>query len=199
MDPSASIFLEGNEDFLQGCEPEVDAMQLHGLERYEARKRIVDLAKSQGWLDKVQSDRHMVPHGDRSKVAIEPYLTDQWFVDAAKLVEPANEAVETGKTRILPEQYAATYFRWLKNIEPLVHIAATLVGASDTGLVRRGREPVLRAFRRRGGRDVRRKATGPRSRCSRYLVFFRPLADQALWAGRMRRPNSKDIFQQMSL
>ena len=118
MDETASIFLEGNEEFLRGCEPEFEAMQLHGMDRYEARKRIVDLAGSQGWLDGVQDDRHMVPHGDRSKVAIEPYLTDQWFVDAAKIVEPAIDAVKTGRTRILPEQYAGTYFRWLENIEP---------------------------------------------------------------------------------
>lgn len=118
MDPSAAMFLEGNDEFLRGCAPEPEAMRLHGMDRYEARLKIVDLAEAQGWLDKVEDDRHMVPKGDRSKVAIEPYLTDQWFVDAAKIVEPAIAAVKDGRTRILPEQYAGTYFRWLENIEP---------------------------------------------------------------------------------
>ena len=118
MDSKASMFLEGNEEFLAGCDPDAEAMRLHGMDRYEARERIVELAESQGWLAGIQDDRHMVPHGDRSKVAIEPYLTDQWFVDAAKIVKPAIEAVSTGRTRILPEQYSGTYFRWLENIEP---------------------------------------------------------------------------------
>ena len=60
----------------------------------------------------------MVPHGDRSKVAIEPLLTDQWFVDAATLAKPAMEAVRSGETRILPERDEKTYFHWLENIEP---------------------------------------------------------------------------------
>ena len=60
----------------------------------------------------------MVPHGDRSKVAIEPFLTDQWYVDAATLAEPALEAVRDGRTRILPERDEKTYFHWLENIEP---------------------------------------------------------------------------------
>jgi valyl-tRNA synthetase len=60
----------------------------------------------------------MVPHGDRSKVAIEPYLTDQWFVDTAKIVAPALDAVREGRTRILPEQHEKVYFHWLENIEP---------------------------------------------------------------------------------
>ena len=61
---------------------------------------------------------HIVPHGDRSKVAIEPFLTDQWYVDAAKLAVPALAAVRDGRTRILPEQYEKIYFHWLENIEP---------------------------------------------------------------------------------
>lgn len=60
----------------------------------------------------------MVPHGDRSKVAIEPMLTDQWFVDTAQIVQPAIDAVRTGRTEILPERDAKTYFHWLENIEP---------------------------------------------------------------------------------
>ena len=118
MSPKAAMHLKGNDAFLDGCEPTEEAMSLDGLDRYEARERIVQLATRQGWLDKTVDDRHTVPHGDRSKMAIEPFLTDQWFVDAKKMVEPAIEAVASGKTKILPERYAKTYFNWLENIEP---------------------------------------------------------------------------------
>ena len=118
MSPKATMHLKGNDAFLDGCEPTVDAIALDGLDRYVARERIVQLASQQGWLDNTVDDRHTVPHGDRSKVAIEPFLTDQWFVDAKKMVEPAIEAVAAGRTKILPERYAKTYFNWLENIEP---------------------------------------------------------------------------------
>jgi valyl-tRNA synthetase len=91
---------------------------LDGANRYEAREWIVEIAREEGWLDGVDPDRHVVPHGDRSKVAIEPYLTDQWFVDTAKLVQPAIDAVRDGRTTILPESDAKVYFHWLENIEP---------------------------------------------------------------------------------
>ena len=76
------------------------------------------LAEEQGWLDGIDPETHMVPHGDRSKVAIEPFLTDQWYVDAATLAKPALAAVRDGRTRILPERDEKTYFHWLENIEP---------------------------------------------------------------------------------
>jgi valyl-tRNA synthetase len=78
----------------------------------------VQVARKEGWLDGIDADWHMVPHGDRSKVAIEPYLTDQWFVDSEKIVGPALEAVRAGRTKILPEQHEKVYFHWLENIEP---------------------------------------------------------------------------------
>ena len=118
MTTRATMNLRDNEEFLDGCEASGEALNLHGLDRYEARRRIVDLAKAQGWLDGEDNDRHFVPHGDRSKTAVEPYLTDQWFVDAKKIVGPAMDAVRDGRTKILPEQYEKTYFGWLENIEP---------------------------------------------------------------------------------
>ena len=60
----------------------------------------------------------MQPFGDRSGVVIEPMLTDQWFVDTKRIVEPALEAVRSGRTEILPEQHKKVYFNWLENIEP---------------------------------------------------------------------------------
>ncbi|MFA5581409.1 MAG: class I tRNA ligase family protein, partial [Paracoccaceae bacterium] len=118
MNTRAEMALRDNDDFLEECSPTDAAMALHGLGRYEARTAILELAQEQGWLDGIDADRHMVPHGDRSKVAIEPFLTDQWFVDTAQIVQPAIDAVRGGETRIMPEGDAKVYFHWLENIEP---------------------------------------------------------------------------------
>ena len=118
MTEKAAMYLANNKDFLADSDPLTEVFDLDGMDRYDARKRIVELATSQGWLDGIEEDRHTVPHGDRSKVAVEPFLTDQWFVDAAKIVTPAIEAVRSGRTRIYPEQYEKTYYNWLENIEP---------------------------------------------------------------------------------
>jgi len=89
-----------------------------GLDRYEARKRVVADIEALGLLEKIEPHAHTVPHGDRSGVAIEPWLTDQWYVDAATLAKPAIEAVETGKTVFVPKQWENTYFEWMRNIQP---------------------------------------------------------------------------------
>ncbi len=89
-----------------------------GLDRYEARKKVVAEFEVQGLLDRIEPHTHMVPYGDRSGVVIEPWLTDQWFVDAATLAKPAIEAVETGKTRFVPRHWENTYFEWMRNIQP---------------------------------------------------------------------------------
>jgi valyl-tRNA synthetase len=118
MDARARIALKDNADFWDGARPEDALHDFDGLDRYEARELVVTLATEAGWLDGIDEETHMVPHGDRSKVAIEPFLTDQWFVDAETLAGPALEAVRTGRTRILPEQHEKTYYHWLENIEP---------------------------------------------------------------------------------
>ena len=89
-----------------------------GLDRFEARKRVVADMEAQGLLEKIDAHRHTVPHGDRSHVAIEPYLTDQWYVDAATLAKPAIAAVEEGRTVFVPKQWEKTYFEWMRNIQP---------------------------------------------------------------------------------
>jgi valyl-tRNA synthetase len=89
-----------------------------GLDRYDARKKVVEEIEALGLLDKIEPHTHMVPYGDRSGVVIEPWLTDQWFVDAATLAKPAIEAVETGKTRFVPKHWENTYFEWMRNIQP---------------------------------------------------------------------------------
>jgi len=121
MARNAAVALRDNPAFAEGCPAEAVARcvaMFDGRDRYEVRDALVTLAGDEGWLDGIDADRHMVPHGDRSKVAIEPYLTDQWFVDTAKIVQPAIDAVRAGRTRILPEQHEKTYFNWLENIEP---------------------------------------------------------------------------------
>ncbi|MEL6169262.1 MAG: valine--tRNA ligase [Pseudomonadota bacterium] len=127
-------------------EAEVDQINLvpddlRGLDRFEARKRVVEQITSEGLAMMTPSDdprlggkpkkgeeplpvplveakKIMAPYGDRSKVVIEPMLTDQWFVDAEKIVGPALEGVRDGTTQILPEQHKKVYFNWLENIEP---------------------------------------------------------------------------------
>ncbi|MFC6686800.1 valine--tRNA ligase [Jhaorihella thermophila] len=130
-------------------EAEIDAINLvpddlRGLDRFEARKRVVEQITAEGLavmtraddprlgpnavkpgeegadalVPLVESKPIMQPFGDRSKVVIEPMLTDQWFVDAEKIVGPALEAVRSGRTKIIPESGEKTYYHWLENIEP---------------------------------------------------------------------------------
>ena len=89
-----------------------------GLERFAARERVVADLEAAGVLERVERHRHTVPYGDRGGVPIEPYLTEQWYADAATLAKPAIEAVETGRTRFVPENWAKTYFEWMRNIQP---------------------------------------------------------------------------------
>ena len=115
-------------------EAEIDAINLvpdayRGLDRFEARKAVVADITAEGLavmvpgedgepIPYVENKPIMQPFGDRSKVVIEPMLTDQWFVDTAKIVQPAIDAVRDGHTVILPEQHEKVYFHWLENIEP---------------------------------------------------------------------------------
>jgi valyl-tRNA synthetase len=91
---------------------------LRGLDRLDARNRIVADLEAQGLIARVEDHVHMVPFGDRGGVPIEPYLTEQWYVDAATLAKPAIAAVEQGRTRFVPANWAKTYFEWMRNIQP---------------------------------------------------------------------------------
>ncbi|MDP3079260.1 MAG: valine--tRNA ligase [Brevundimonas sp.] len=97
--------------------PDVPA-DYEGMDRFAARKAIVARAEEDGWLKEIEKTRHVVPHGDRSGVVIEPWLTDQWYVDAHTLAQPAIKAVEQGDTVFEPKSYEKIYFEWLRNIEP---------------------------------------------------------------------------------
>ena len=89
-----------------------------GLDRFEARRQIVADLEGQGLIEQIDAHRHSVPHGDRSGVPLEPYLTDQWFADAETLAKPCIEAVEDGRTRFVPDQFSRVYFQWMRNIQP---------------------------------------------------------------------------------
>jgi valyl-tRNA synthetase len=93
-------------------------VEYDGMDRFAARKAIVARAEEEGWLKDIEKTKHVVPHGDRSGVVIEPWLTDQWYVDAATVAQPALKAVEQGDTVFEPKSYEKIYFEWLRNIEP---------------------------------------------------------------------------------
>ncbi len=89
-----------------------------GLDRFVAREKVVQEITDLGLFVKVEENLMQVPYGDRSGVVIEPWLTDQWFVDAKTLAKPAIEAVETGKTQFVPKHWENTYYEWMRNIQP---------------------------------------------------------------------------------
>jgi len=89
-----------------------------GMDRFEAREKIIAEMDSLGLLDKIEVNDMTVPYGDRSGVVIEPWLTDQWFVDTKPLAEPAIKAVEEGRTKFVPKHWENTYFEWMRNIQP---------------------------------------------------------------------------------
>ena len=100
-------------------QPELnETLAMHGMDRLAARAQIVARLKSKGLIDKIEPNTHSVPHGDRSGAVIEPYLTDQWYVDAKTLAQPAVDAVRAGRTVFVPEQWQATFFDWMEHIQP---------------------------------------------------------------------------------
>ncbi|MCD2175278.1 valine--tRNA ligase [Rhizobium sp. C4] len=116
------IDIEGNEDFLEGladtAELKNTIASLQGLDRFAARKLIVEMLEAQELVDKIEPHKHMVPHGDRGGVPIEPRLTEQWYVDAKTLAEPAIASVREGRTKFVPKNWEKTYYEWMENIQP---------------------------------------------------------------------------------
>ncbi len=92
--------------------------EFQGLDRFEARDRIIDKLKTLNLFVKEETITHTVPHGDRSNVIVEPWLMDQWYVDAKKMAIPAIKAVEDSKTTFIPKNWDKTYFEWMRNIQP---------------------------------------------------------------------------------
>jgi len=92
--------------------------EFQGLDRFEARHKIIEKLKSLNLFVKEENITHTVPHGDRSNVIVEPWLMDQWYVDAKKLALPAIKAVEEGNTTFIPQSWDKTYYEWMRNIQP---------------------------------------------------------------------------------
>jgi valyl-tRNA synthetase len=123
LDSEACISLKGNAAFFEGLETQDhDEARLvaavDGQDRFVARRRIVEMMALAGLLARIEPHAHAVPHGDRSNAVIEPWLTDQWYVDAKTLAGPALAAVRDGRTLFAPKNWAKTYFDWLENIQP---------------------------------------------------------------------------------
>jgi valyl-tRNA synthetase len=119
FDDEARLSLKNNESFLKDAHPEPVLLDtLEGKSREFARKVIVENLESRGLIEKVEPTAHVVPHGDRSGAVLEPYLTDQWYVDAKTLAQPAMAAVRERKTVFVPPQWEATFFNWMENIQP---------------------------------------------------------------------------------
>jgi valyl-tRNA synthetase len=119
FDDEAHLTLKQNESFLKDAHPELILLDaLEGKSREAARKLIVEQLESRGLIDKIEPTGHVVPHGDRSGAVLEPFLTDQWYVDAKTLAQPAIAAVRERKTVFVPAQWEATFFNWMDNIQP---------------------------------------------------------------------------------
>jgi valyl-tRNA synthetase len=102
----------------QGGADFAETKKLEGADRFAARKAIVARLEEMGLVEKIEPHNHAVPHGDRSNVVIEPFLTDQWYVNAHELAKPAIAAVREGKTQFVPKNWEKTYFEWMENIQP---------------------------------------------------------------------------------
>ncbi len=122
LDSEGCVTLQGNADFHEGVGSSADLTQsfteLDGRQRFDARAKIVAMMEARGLLGRIEPNTHMVPHGDRSHVVLEPRLTDQWYVDAKTLAQPALKAVREGRTVFVPKNWEKTYFEWLENIQP---------------------------------------------------------------------------------
>ncbi|GAK71058.1 valine--tRNA ligase [Agrobacterium rubi TR3 = NBRC 13261] len=122
LNVDATITIKENEDFLEGLDHPAALHgawdRLEGQDRFYARKVIVEIFEEAGLLDKIEPHKHMVPHGDRGGVPIEPRMTEQWWVDNKTLAKPAIESVREGRTNFVPKNWENTYFQWMENIQP---------------------------------------------------------------------------------
>ena len=117
----AKLSFQGNAAFLEGVLASADldeTLAMHGTDRFVARKQLVARLEEKGLIEKIEPHGLAVPHGDRSNVVIEPFLTDQWYVNAHELAKPAIAAVRDGRTTFVPKNWEATYFNWMENIQP---------------------------------------------------------------------------------
>ncbi|RCL03412.1 MAG: valyl-tRNA synthetase [Candidatus Tokpelaia sp. JSC161] len=122
LDRKADIVLKKNFEFMKGLERSFLLneliLKLDGQNRFVGRKKILEMMKEAGYLHEIKPYSHMVPHGDRSGVPIEPILTDQWYINAAELAKPAISSVHECSTNLIPKGWKKTYFYWMDNIKP---------------------------------------------------------------------------------
>lgn len=122
MNIDGTISIKENEDFLEGLNHPAALHgawdRLEGQDRFFARKVIVEIFEEAGLLDKIEPHKHVVPHGDRGGVPIEPRLTDQWWVDNKTLAQLTIASVREGRTNFVPKNWENTYFQWMENIQP---------------------------------------------------------------------------------
>ncbi len=139
LDPQAQMTLKANAEFHEGLAPSEELVAtvsaLDSLDRFAARKRVVEMMEARELLDGIDDHKHMVPHGDRSGAVLEPRLTDQWYVDAKTLAQPALAAVRDGTHRLRAEELGEDLFRLAGEHPALVRVAPALVGPSHSGLV----------------------------------------------------------------
>ena len=134
-----------------------------GLDRFEARKKLISELEAIGALGEIEDNKHAVPHGDRSGVPVEPWLMDQWYVNAAALAQPAIQAVRDGRTRFVPQRWEKTYFEWMKNIQPWCvsrqlwwgHRIPAWYGPDGTPFVEETEAEALQAAARHYDQDVK--------------------------------------------
>ena len=197
----AKLALKDNADFLAGvpASSELDeTMTLDGLDRFAARKAIVARLEGMNLVETIEPNTHVVPHGDRSNVVIEPYLTWQWYVDAKTLAEPAIKVVREDKTKFVPKNWENTYFNWMENIQPWCisrqlwwghQIPAWYGPDGEVFVATTEQEAQAQADKHYGKATARSSATrtsstpGSPPRCGR----------SRRWAGRTRRRSSSAI------
>ena len=112
--------LTANANIVDGAEADAAGIpaDYRGLDRFDARKKVVEAFEALELLQEIESLKIEQPFGDRSNVVIEPWMTDQWYVDAKTMAEPAIAAVKEGKTLFVPENWEKTYYNWMDNIQP---------------------------------------------------------------------------------
>ena len=158
LDREGKLDLDGNIAFLERCRHRPSSTRRWRCMASTASRRaskIVERLEAMGLLDKIEPHTHMVPHGDRSGVVIEPFLTDQWYVDAKTLAQPAHRGGARRRDHLRAEELGEDLFRLDGEHPALVHLAAVVVGPPNSGLVRARRQGVRRRDRGGGGGGAR--------------------------------------------
>ncbi|HJQ55918.1 MAG TPA: valine--tRNA ligase [Vineibacter sp.] len=165
LDKFARLALKDNTDYLDGLPTAQAAASVagyHGLDRFEARKKIVAELEALGLIEKIEPHTHSVPYGDRGGVPVEPYLTEQWYVNAKEMAKAPIEAAHRGDVTFVPARGKDEFFRWMENIQPWTisrqlwwgHQIPAWYDAEGNVFVEMSEAQAQAAARARHGRDV---------------------------------------------